>query len=168
MASDSSRKRLPFEPGKRKGQAEESSAASQTASGSRQASDDREAKSGKREKAKPGRSSRSGKTKENAIPEVVSRRMFKRMLVFSGIPTFAGVATFFVSYFLLVREVVELPSYFVLFATLGCFGLGVLGLSYGALSASWDENRLGHWFGFDEFRVNFGRLTGAWGANSDS
>jgi hypothetical protein len=163
MASDPSRKRLPFEPGKPKDQSGHSSSKSNQ---STQASKSTSEKP--RKKAEPRRASSSSKSEANAIPEAVSRRMFKRMLIFSGIPTFAGVLTFFVSYFLLVREVVELPSYFVLLTTLGCFGLGVLGLSYGALSASWDESRLGHWFGFDEFRVNFGRLTGAWGAKSDS
>lgn len=84
------------------------------------------------------------------------------MLLFSGIPVAAGIGIFFVSYYLTVRDLVELPPYAVLFSTLGCFGLGVLGLSYGALSASWDEGRLGSWFGFEEFRTNFPRLTGAW------
>jgi hypothetical protein len=66
-----------------------------------------------------------------------------------------------------VNRVVELPSYFVLLATLGCFGLGVVGLTYGVLSASWDEGRPGNLLGLDEFKVNFGRMTSAWGAKSD-
>jgi len=90
------------------------------------------------------------------------------MLAFSGIPTALGVVTFFASYFLLVNDVVELPSYFVLFATLGCFGLGVVGLTYGVLSASWEEDRPGHWFGLDEFKVNFGRMRQAWSSKADS
>ena len=158
MASDSSRKRLPFEPGKPRTGANKSAAKPtafnvQTKGGQERSPEVNE----------PGRSTKAA----SSIPEAVSRRMLKRMLIFSGVPTFFGVATFFISYFLLVNNVVELPSYFVLFATLGCFGLGVLGLSYGALSASWDEARLGHWFGLDEFKVNFGRLTGAWGPKSD-
>jgi hypothetical protein len=162
MASESSRQSLPFEPGKRKSKAEAASSSSKGMS----KGDSQQAQ--QRDKAEPRRSKRSDRAKDAAIPEVVSRRMLKRMIIFSGIPTFAGVVTFFVSYFLLVNHVVDLPPYFVLFATLGCFGLGVLGLSYGALSASWDESRLGHWFGFDEFRVNFGRLTGAWGSKADN
>ena len=163
MASDSSRKPLPFEPGKRKAEADQSApAAKAKANASKE-------KAKQRSRVSTSSNSRSSRAKqEAAIPEAVSRRMLKRMLIFSGFPTFTGVATFFASYFLLVNEVVELPSYFVLFATLGCFGLGVLGLSYGALSASWDEDRVGHWFGFDEFRVNFGRLTGSWGSKTDS
>ena len=45
---------------------------------------------------------------------------------------------------------------------LGLFGLGVLGLSYGILSTSWDEDRVGTWWGWSDFVVNFGRLTSAW------
>lgn len=101
------------------------------------------------------------------IPEVVSRRMVRRMMVFSGIPTGLGVSTFFVSYYLVINQVVDFPPYLVLLLTLGCFGLGVAGLTYGVLSASWDEDRPGNRLGLDEFRVNFGRMTGAWGAKSD-
>lgn len=106
-------------------------------------------------------SSRSNSADSAKIPEVVSRRMLRRMLMFSGIPTFLGIGIFFVSYFLIIRGI-ELPRYAVLFSTLGFFGLGVVGLSYGALSASWDDSRSGGWFGLEEFRVNFRRLTAAW------
>ena len=41
-------------------------------------------------------------------------------------------------------------------------GIGVLGLSYGAISASWDEGRIGSWWGGEEFSKNFGHLSGAW------
>jgi hypothetical protein len=85
------------------------------------------------------------------------------MLAFSGIPTGLGVLIFFVSYYLVVKTQVELPPYAVLLATLGCFGLGVVGLTYGVLSASWDEDRPGGWLGLGEFKVNFGRMTQAWG-----
>jgi VIT1/CCC1 family predicted Fe2+/Mn2+ transporter len=126
------------------------------------------AKAEQRNQPKSRQATRFSQAKDAAIPEAVSRRMLKRMIIFSGVPTFVGVLIFFASYFLLINQVVELPSYFVLLATLGCFGLGVVGLSYGALSASWDEDRPGHWFGLDEFKVNFGRLTGSWGSKADS
>jgi hypothetical protein len=45
---------------------------------------------------------------------------------------------------------------------MGFFGLGVLGLSYGVLSASWDEDEPGTKFGWQEFKTNFGRMTAAW------
>ena len=102
------------------------------------------------------------KRSEMAIPDVVSKRMVKRMALFCGIPTFLGISTFISSYLVIVNNVYDLPTYIVLLLSAGFFGLGVLGLSYGVLSASWDEDRVGSRLGFDEFKVNFGRMTAAW------
>ena len=41
-------------------------------------------------------------------------------------------------------------------------GLGVVGLSYGLLSASWDERSEGSLLGFEQFPDNFGRMQEAW------
>jgi hypothetical protein len=98
----------------------------------------------------------------SAIPESVSKRMVRRMALFSGIPTSLGIASFFVFYWVVSRDVLELPPTAVLFVTLGCFGLGVIGLSYGLLSASWEEERVGSFLGWEEFGINFGRVTAAW------
>ncbi|MEA5449906.1 PAM68 family protein [Leptolyngbya sp. CCNP1308] len=173
MAPDSSRKRLPFEPRKSAAKpAEESKKAAAKPSAAKVAAQ-KSASAKKTAPAKPGvASKRKEKAKPTAsaataIPEVVSDRMLRRMLAFSGVPTGAGILTFFVSYYLVANQVVELPSYFVLLVTLGCFGLGVVGLTYGVLSASWDEDRPGTRLGLDEFRLNFGRMTSAWGAKSE-
>jgi hypothetical protein len=96
------------------------------------------------------------------IPEVVNRRMLKRMAFFCGVPTFLGVSTFFVSYFVITQGLFNLPHTAVLLVSLGFFGLGVVGLSYGALSSSWDEAEPGSLVGLSEFQTNLGRLTGAW------
>jgi hypothetical protein len=97
----------------------------------------------------------------SAIPETVSRRMVKRMAWLSGVPTLLAMATFVISYLLITKEIVDLPNYIVLIVSLGFFGLGVLGLSYGVLSASWDEQQEGSLLGLDEFKVNWGRMTAA-------
>lgn len=173
MAPDSSRKPLPFEPRKSAAKPAEEpkrasakpAAAKGTAQKSASAKKADSAKLGSASKKKePAKSSARAAT---AIPEVVSDRMLRRMLAFSGLPTGVGILTFFVSYYLVVNQVAELPSYFVLLVTLGCFGLGVVGLTYGVLSASWDEDRPGTRLGLDEFRLNFGRMTSAWGAKSE-
>lgn len=88
--------------------------------------------------------------------------MVKRMAAFSGIPTALGMSTFVISYFIVSRGIYDLPTYAVLLVSLGFFGLGVAGLSYGALSASWDEETLGSWLGWSEFTTNLGRMSGAW------
>lgn len=38
------------------------------------------------------------------------------------------------------------------------FFLGLVGLSYGVLSASWDEDEEGSFLGIEEFQTNVGRL----------
>ncbi|PSB30686.1 PAM68 family protein [Stenomitos frigidus] len=98
------------------------------------------------------------------IPEVVNRRMVSRAAKFCGIPTAGALLTFVVSYVLIANDFFKPPTVVVLLVSLGFFGLGVLGLSYGPLSASWDEERVGHWLGWDEFKLNFGRLQETWKA----
>ena len=185
MAPESSRKRLPFEPGKKnkgtkadadtpkaaikaKGSADEAQGKAKGDASAVSAAAVAKAKAiGDKARARAEKKAQAQqRAAATAIPEVVSQRMLRRMLAFSGVPTFLGVATFFGSYALIVKGNVDLPPYAVLLSTLGCFGLGVVGLTYGVLSASWDEDRPGDWLGLDEFKVNFGRMTNAWGQNS--
>ena len=109
-------------------------------------------------KEKSLRSSRDSGT----IPEVVSKRMARRMALFCGIPSALGMLTFIVSYLLLIKGGVKLPNVAVVLVSMGFFGLGVLGLSYGLISASWDEERVGTRVGWEEFNLNFKRLREAW------
>jgi hypothetical protein len=97
-----------------------------------------------------------------AIPEAVSKRMIRRMALFCGIPSGLGMSSFFVFYWIVRNDLLDIPAAAVGAVSLGLFGLGVLGLSYGILSTSWDEDRLGGWFGWQEFTVNFGRMRAAW------
>jgi|SRR5919202_1181086 hypothetical protein len=97
-----------------------------------------------------------------AIPEVVSKRMVRRMALLCGIPTVLGISTFFASYFLVTNVGLKLPNGAVVLVSMGFFGLGVLGLSYGVLSASWDEDIPGTKLGWQEFTTNLGRMTSAW------
>jgi hypothetical protein len=149
MASESERNRLPFEPSRKRKKADKKSTAVP-------------AETNRTAQVAPVSPKARRDRPDTKIPEVVSQRMLKRMLAFSGVPTFLGVGVFFVSYVLIVRQIVDLPNVAVLLVSMGCFGLGVVGLSYGALSASWDESRPGNWLGLDEFQVNLGRMFGAW------
>lgn len=108
------------------------------------------------------RAQSSRSAKETAIPKAVSQRMARRMALFCGVPSVLGISTFFTSYFLLTRDVVALPNVAVVLVSMGFFGLGVLGLSYGVISASWDEEIPGSSLGWSEFNINLGRLTEAW------
>jgi len=84
------------------------------------------------------------------------------MGLFSGTPTIFGILSLVGSYFVITKEWFPLPNVAVLLVSMGFFGLGVLGLSYGALSASWDEENEGSAIGITEFKTNLGRLTAAW------
>jgi hypothetical protein len=101
------------------------------------------------------------------IPKVVSDRMARRMLFFCALPTLLGMLTFVVSYFIVTNGWLKLPNVVVLLVSMGWLGLGVIGLSYGILSASWDEERVGTRLGYEEFLTNFGRLRAAWKASKE-
>jgi Photosynthesis affected mutant 68 len=115
--------------------------------------------------SKKPRSSRAQSAQ--GIPEVVSQRMAKRMAIFCGVPTLLGLSTFPISYFGFFQNGIELPNVAVLLASLGGLGLGVLGLSYGVLSASWDESMPGTKLGLQEFKLNLGRVVEDFKAKRD-
>lgn len=98
----------------------------------------------------------------SAIPDAVSKRMVRRMAILCGTPTALGIASFFLFYVIVTQEWFELPASAVVLVTMGLFGLGVLGLSYGIISASWDEDQPGTLLGWEEFQLNAGRLFSAW------
>ncbi len=117
----------------------------------------------KKKAEKPVQPQRSARRNTDpGIPEEVTKRMMKRMMVFSGVPSFLGMATFVVSYFVVTKLDYDLPNSAVLLVSLGFFGLGVVGLSYGILSASWEPEQSGSLLGTQEFGTNFSRMTDAW------
>ena len=122
-----------------------------------------------RKTAQPNKAAQASRAKpsESGIPQVVSRRMMGRMAVFSGIPTALGMLTFVVSYLVVTNDLIALPTYAVLLVSLGWFGLGVVGLTYGVLSASWEEEEgAGSRLGIAEFKTNLGRTIAGWRENS--
>jgi predicted phage tail protein len=99
---------------------------------------------------------------EMAIPKIVSQRMIRRVAGFCGVPTILGIVTLVASYLLAVYAQIKLPAIAVLLVNMGLFGLGVLGITYGVLSASWDEERVGGLVGLSEFSTNWGRMVEVW------
>ena len=170
MSSDSKRGRLPFEPRKNNKKNK------QNKDNSKEVSASTEKVEAKAKKSTPAKSTAKRKTKASsrtsrrnsnlsAIPDIVSKRMGKRMAVFCGIPSILGMSSLFIFYWLKMKEVIELPPYLALAVSFGFLGLGVLGLSYGLFSACWDEERAGTLMGFDEFKLNLGRTKDAWQAS---
>jgi hypothetical protein len=154
MSADSEKDRLPFEPNRKRKKAQKVKAEAVSKEATKPTPATLAAKSAR----SPNRSRRE----DTSIPEAVSRRMLKRMTFFSGIPVSLGILVFFASYVIIIQDIADLPNAIVLLTTLACFGLSVVGLSYGALSASWDEDSVGTLLGAEQFRVNFERLTGSW------
>ncbi|GFR51829.1 hypothetical protein Agub_g14292, partial [Astrephomene gubernaculifera] len=87
-------------------------------------------------------------------PQVVVDRIFRRILVCSGLPVFTGMALFPVFYWLRVVQDIEYPLWIVYIAQLLTFGGGLAGITYGALSASWDPSREGSVLGWRELQAN--------------
>lgn len=149
MAPDPQRNRLPFEPNKKR---QKSAKNSQKQPETAQKSENKQLETAQKfDKTPVGR-------KEMAIPKVVSDRMARRMAVFCGVPTALGMTTFIVSYFIVSQGWFKLPNAAVVLVSMGFFGLGVLGLSYGVISTSWDEEIVGSQLGWREFTTNWGRI----------
>lgn len=148
--------RLPFEPKSRKKQAKEPSEASQK--------DTKKAPAQAIQESPPKKDTQKTRVSkaDQAIPDVVSKRMVRRMATLSGIPFGLAISTFVASYWIITQTEFQLPHVAVVLVSMGFFGLSVLGLSYGVLSASWDEEAPGSVLGWQEFTTNFGRMAAAW------
>jgi len=83
--------------------------------------------------------------------------MARRVAIATGIPTVMGMASFIVSYLVVSRGLMDIPPAATLVTSGGFFLLGLLGLSYGVLSASW-ENEPGTLLGLEQVSVNVSRL----------
>jgi len=74
-------------------------------------------------------------TQRSAAAELVSTRILYRILTFAGVPTFAGILLLPLFYFLRVTKGIEIPMWGVYLSQVFFIGGGLLGISYGALSA---------------------------------
>lgn len=93
-----------------------------------------------------------------AIPEKVAQRMGKRMLPFVGIPLFGSFASFIGFWYMAVYRDMEFQPALVATTSFVFLAIGLLGITYSVLSASWDDDRDGSGLGIDEFKTNIGSL----------
>lgn len=84
--------------------------------------------------------------------------MFRRMLTFAGLPITAGLALLPAFYYAKKVAGVDLPTWVVYAVQSVAWGGGLLGITYGIVSASWDPAREGSALGLDEARANLGAL----------
>lgn len=106
--------------------------------------------------AKPRAAARSA-ARQQAIPDAVANRMARRIAIATGIPTLMGMGVFVGSYLLVSRGILDIAPAATLTASGGCFLLGLVGLSYGVLSSSW-EDAPGSLLGVEQIGLNIGRL----------
>ncbi|GKY91263.1 hypothetical protein MPSEU_000098900 [Mayamaea pseudoterrestris] len=88
------------------------------------------------------------------IPEKVAQRMGRRMLPFVGLPLFAAMGTFVGFWYFATYKNMEFQPAAVATTTVFLLFVGLLGITYSLLSASWDPDREGDLLGVDEFKTN--------------
>ena len=101
------------------------------------------------------------KTKQSTgIPKYVADRMAKRIFFTAGIPTILGMSVFVISYIIVTRNIAEIPPSSTIAISALFFLLGLAGLSFGILSASWDKEP-GSFFGIENIPMNIQRAKAA-------
>ena len=103
------------------------------------------------------RLSTGARGRQQGIPPAVANRMARRVAIATGIPTVLGMASFVVSYLVVSRGLLDIPPAVTLVTSGGFFLLGLVGLSYGVLSASW-EDAPGSLLGIEQIGLNISRL----------
>ena len=100
------------------------------------------------------------KKKTSGIPKYVADRMARRIFFTAGIPTIMGMSVFVVSYIIVTRNIAEIPPSSTIAISALFFLLGLAGLSFGILSASWDKEP-GSFFGIENIPMNIQRAKDA-------
>ncbi len=100
------------------------------------------------------------KSRRSGIPKPVANRMARRVAITTGLPTISGMSVFIISYVVIIKGIADIPPVLTLLTSAGCFLIGLLGLSYGILSASWEESE-GTTLGLENIRPNFTRMRAA-------
>ena len=95
--------------------------------------------------------------KKSGIPSYVANRMARRIAFTTGLPTLSGMGVFIGSYYLISKGIADISPTLTLVSSAICFLFGLLGLSYGILSASWDPNP-GSFIGFENIKPNINRI----------
>ena len=102
----------------------------------------------------------SPRINSSGIPKYVADRMAKRIFFTAGIPTIMGMSVFVVSYIIVTKNIAEIPPSSTIAISALFFLLGLAGLSFGILSASWDKEP-GTFFGIENIPMNIQRAKAA-------
>ena len=99
----------------------------------------------------------------DTVPEVVTNRMLKRIAIFAGSPVVLGMLLFPLFYYIKKVQGIDLPVWAVYIVQTTIFGGGLLGISYGIVSTSFDERREGSFLGWNEFKANLPQVLSSFG-----
>ena len=102
----------------------------------------------------------NSKVQSSGIPKYVADRMAKRIFFTAGIPTMLGMSVFVISYIIVTKNIAEIPPSSTIAISALFFLLGLGGLSYGILSASWDRAP-GSFLGLENIPLNIQRAKDA-------
>ena len=91
--------------------------------------------------------------------------MARRVAFTTGLPTLSGMGVFVGSYFLISRGFADISPTLTLVCSALCFLVGLVGLSYGILSASWDYSP-GSLLGLENISPNIKRMKDAFKSNN--
>ena len=94
------------------------------------------------------------------IPKYVADRMARRIFFTAGIPTILGMSVFVISYFIVTKNIAEIPPSSTIAISALFFLIGLAGLSFGILSASWDKEP-GSFLGIENIPLNIQRAKAA-------
>ena len=95
--------------------------------------------------------------RQEAIPRPIANPMARRVAVFTGLPSLAGMGVFVLSYVLVTRGIADIPPGVTLTGSGALFLLGLAGLSFGVLTTSW-EPQPGSLLGLENLRPNLQRM----------
>ena len=96
----------------------------------------------------------------SGIPKYVADRMARRIFFTAGIPTILGMSVFVISYFIVTKNIAEIPPSSTIAISALFFLIGLAGLSFGILSASWDKEP-GSLLGIENIPLNIQRAKAA-------
>ncbi|GAX82707.1 hypothetical protein CEUSTIGMA_g10133.t1 [Chlamydomonas eustigma] len=102
----------------------------------------------------PSLNSSKPENSEASTPQVVVDRMFPRMVTCAALPVLTGLLLLVFFYFQKEAMGDDFPMWIVYVSQNLTFGGGLLGITYGIISTSWDPSREGSVLGWDEFRAN--------------
>lgn len=106
----------------------------------------------------PPQQQQLGAPAPTSTPQAVVDRMGRRVLSFMAVPMAGGVAALGAFWYLKIIAKVEYPLWLAYLGSSLLFGGGLLGITYGILSTSWDPRREGSALGWTELQANVALL----------